>query len=42
MIWRKTSPLTKQLLEISEVVRQSAVAMREQHDLLPSSLRLSG
>ncbi len=30
MIWRKTSPLAKQLLEISEVVRQSAVAMREQ------------
>src|SRR3974390_606424 len=28
MIWRKTSPLTKQLLQISEVVRQSADALR--------------
>ena len=27
MIWRKTSPLTKQLMEISEVVRQSADQM---------------
>ncbi|NLR98436.1 LysR family transcriptional regulator [Rhizobium sp. P38BS-XIX] len=32
MIWRKTSPLAKQLAQISEVVRQSADAMREQHD----------
>jgi LysR family hydrogen peroxide-inducible transcriptional activator len=32
MIWRKTSPLAKQLLQISEVVRQSADALREQHD----------
>ncbi|MGG6892932.1 MULTISPECIES: hydrogen peroxide-inducible genes activator [Rhizobium] len=32
MIWRKTSPLAKQLMRISEVVRQSAEAMREQHD----------
>ena len=32
MIWRKTSPLAKQLTRISEVVRQSADAMREQHD----------
>jgi LysR family hydrogen peroxide-inducible transcriptional activator len=31
MIWRKTSPLTKQLLQISEVVRQSAAALRAQH-----------
>jgi LysR family hydrogen peroxide-inducible transcriptional activator len=28
MIWRKTSPLTEQLLRISEVVRQSAEALR--------------
>ncbi|MDK4741377.1 LysR substrate-binding domain-containing protein (plasmid) [Rhizobium sp. CB3171] len=34
MIWRKTSPLTKQFLEISEVVRQSAEAMRERHKSL--------
>lgn len=32
MIWRKTSPLAKQLMRISEVVRQSADTMREQHD----------
>jgi LysR family hydrogen peroxide-inducible transcriptional activator len=32
MIWRKTSPLAKQLLQISEVVRQSADALRAQHD----------
>lgn len=31
MVWRKTSPLTKQLLQISEVVRLSADALREQH-----------
>lgn len=31
MIWRKTSPLAKQLLQISEVVRESAEAVREQH-----------
>lgn len=30
MIWRKTSPLARQLLEISEVVRQSAGAARVQ------------
>jgi LysR family hydrogen peroxide-inducible transcriptional activator len=29
MIWRKTNPLAKQLLQISEVVRQSADALRE-------------
>ena len=32
MIWRKTSPLAEQLLQISEVVRQSADALREQHN----------
>lgn len=32
MIWRKTSPLAKQFLEIAEVVRNSANAMREAHD----------
>jgi LysR family transcriptional regulator, hydrogen peroxide-inducible genes activator len=30
MVWRKTSPLAKQLLQISEVVRYSAERMREQ------------
>jgi LysR family transcriptional regulator, hydrogen peroxide-inducible genes activator len=30
MIWRKTSPLARQLLQISEVVCQSADALREQ------------
>lgn len=32
MIWRKTSPLGKQLEQISEVVRRSASALREQRD----------
>ena len=31
MIWRKTSPLAKQLAQIAEVVRTSAVALRAQH-----------
>ncbi|ESZ28797.1 hydrogen peroxide-inducible genes activator [Mesorhizobium sp. L2C084A000] len=31
MIWRKTSPIAKQLLLISEVVRQAAEALRAQH-----------
>jgi len=31
MIWRKTSPLAKQLAQIAEVVRASAVALRAQH-----------
>lgn len=35
MIWRKTSPLAKQLLRISEVVRQSAETLRQRHDPLP-------
>ncbi|MCR9137964.1 MAG: LysR substrate-binding domain-containing protein [Alphaproteobacteria bacterium] len=30
MIWRKTSPLAKQLMQISEVVRQSADTVRNQ------------
>src|SRR6266403_96340 len=32
MIWRKTSPLARQLLQISEVVCHSAEALRKQHD----------
>jgi LysR family hydrogen peroxide-inducible transcriptional activator len=28
MIWRKTSPLASQLLQISEIVRHSALALR--------------
>lgn len=39
MIWRKTSPLAKQLLQISEVVRQSADALRKQHNPISSSRR---
>jgi LysR family hydrogen peroxide-inducible transcriptional activator len=31
MVWRKTSPLARQLLQISEVVCLSAEALREQH-----------
>jgi LysR family hydrogen peroxide-inducible transcriptional activator len=30
MIWRKTSPLTAQLLELSDVVRRSAEALRDE------------
>ena len=37
MIWRKTSPLADQLLRISEVVRQSAEALRAQHKATSSS-----
>src|SRR4051812_13408544 len=32
MIWRKTSPLARQLLQFSEVVCLSAEALRKQHD----------
>ncbi len=31
MIWRKESPLAGQLLQISDVVRRSALALREEH-----------
>ncbi|MBB4226826.1 LysR family hydrogen peroxide-inducible transcriptional activator [Rhizobium mongolense] len=31
MIWRKTSPLAQQFLKVSEIVRQSADAMRKQY-----------
>lgn len=40
MIWRKTSPLAKQLLQISGVVRQSAEASRDRNT--PVSSRRSG
>ncbi len=33
MIWRKTSPLAQQFLQISEVVRQSAATLRERNDV---------
>ena len=36
MVWRKTSPLARQLLQISEVVNLSADAMRRQHDAISS------
>ena len=32
MIWRRTSPLTSQLLRIADVVRQSADSLRALHD----------
>src|SRR5216683_1952865 len=37
MIWRKTSPLARQLLQISEVVRLSAETLRKQHNAGASS-----
>lgn len=36
MIWRKTSPLAHQLLQISEVVRRSAAALRKQQKSVAS------
>lgn len=36
MIWRKTSPLAKQLMQISELVHQSAEVLRARHDPMPS------
>ncbi|MGJ4860165.1 LysR substrate-binding domain-containing protein [Labrys sp. La1] len=41
MIWRKTSPLVKQLLEISKVVRDAADLLRLRHDQSLSDLLLS-
>lgn len=34
MIWRRTSPLGKQLMQVCDVVRQSADALREERDPL--------
>jgi LysR family transcriptional regulator, hydrogen peroxide-inducible genes activator len=39
MIWRKTSPSVTQLLQISEVVRNSAEMLRERHKTILSSPR---
>lgn len=39
MIWRKTSPLAHQLLQISEVVRRSAAALRKQQKPVAASRR---
>ncbi|MCR4268096.1 hydrogen peroxide-inducible genes activator [Nitratireductor sp. ZSWI3] len=36
MVWRKTSPLAKQLLQISEIVRRAAAIPGEQHDPRPA------
>lgn len=33
MVWRKTSPLARQLMEIAEVVRRSAGALRQSRDM---------
>ena len=33
MIWRKTSPLADQMLQVSELVRQSAETLRKEHQL---------
>jgi LysR family hydrogen peroxide-inducible transcriptional activator len=41
MIWRRTSPLAGQLLQLSELVRRSADELRERHDR-ESSARHSG
>ena len=39
MIWRKTSPLAKQLSQISEIVRSSAADLREQQGKVASPRR---
>ncbi|MGN8114175.1 LysR substrate-binding domain-containing protein [Labrys sp. 22185] len=39
MIWRKTSPLVKQLLEISKVVRDAAELLKLRHDQNTSDLQ---
>src|SRR5712671_1827124 len=39
MIWRRTSPLASQLLQISEVVRRSAAALRKQQQKSVASPR---
>jgi len=39
MVWRKTSPLAKQLLQISEVVRKSADALREPYNPISPTSR---
>ena len=36
MIWRKTSPLTKQLLQVAEVVRQATCALQAQNESSPA------
>jgi LysR family hydrogen peroxide-inducible transcriptional activator len=40
MVWRKTSPLAQQLLQISEVICLSADALHEQHTAGSSSCKL--
>lgn len=39
MIWRKTSPLAGQLMQLSEVVCRSADALRDRHRAMPGSKR---
>jgi LysR family hydrogen peroxide-inducible transcriptional activator len=40
MVWRKTSPLAGQLMQISEVICLSAGALREQHSPASSSRKV--
>ena len=40
MIWRKTNPLARQLLQLSEAVGQAAVSLREQQNTRPPSRNL--
>lgn len=35
MVWRRSSPMAKQLMQIAEVVRQSAATLRDQHAPIP-------
>jgi hypothetical protein len=35
MVWRKTNPLARQLVQISEVVRRSTAELHDLHSALP-------
>jgi LysR family hydrogen peroxide-inducible transcriptional activator len=42
MIWRKTNPLARQLLQVAEVVRQAAEEMRTRQDQMAPSAAAAG
>jgi LysR family hydrogen peroxide-inducible transcriptional activator len=42
MIWRKTNPLARQLLQVAEVVRQAAEEMRTRQDQMALSAAVAG
>jgi LysR family transcriptional regulator, hydrogen peroxide-inducible genes activator len=42
MVWRRTSPLARQLMQIADVVRRSAGRLRQSHEATPTGRRLEG